>query len=109
MLIQSPAFGKLLKLALKANTLVEDDDVETPTKYIAWMLGVVPSAHYNAEIRLLRSNALLCLGGLTQDEWDQIRYTMLGNISLLTTNTDFKSRRIDWVRDLDTIYALGEA
>ncbi len=109
----SKAFNNLHKLSIDANTTIEDLDARSPVELaarnIAAFLGPLMSARLNSEMVNARRDSLKYIGGLTKDEWDNIRWTMLGNIPLLANvNGDFKNRRIDWIRDLDTIYAFGE-
>jgi hypothetical protein len=107
----SKAFNKLHELSINAKAPIEDFDARNPvelaTRNIAAILGLIMTAEYNQEMLTFRSDALKYLGGLTKDEWDNIRWTMLGNVQLLTAKMDFKNRRIDWIRDLETIYAFG--
>jgi len=118
----SDAFNNLHKLSIDADVAIESFDARKPielvSRNIASLLGILMTAEYRSETRLgilqvkmqkLRCDSLKCLGGLTRDEWDDIRWTMLGNISILNSSGDFKNRRIDWIRDLETIYAFGDS
>ncbi len=109
----SESFNKLHELSINAKAPIEDFDARNPielaTRNIASILGLIMTAEANQEMIDFRGEALRCLGGLTKDEWDNIRWTMLGNVQILTAKMDFKNRRIDWIRDLETIYAFGKS
>ncbi len=109
----SEAFNKLHKLSIDSNTKIEDFDAREPielaTRNISSMLGLhmIPIGE-NKWSEDARNNMLGLIGRLTKNEWDHIRFTMLGNIQLITNaSEEYKNRRIDWIRDLDTIYAMG--
>jgi len=110
----SESFNKLHELSINANAPIEDFDASDPvqlaTGNIASILGLIMTATSNQELITFKGDVLKCLGGLTKDEWDNIRRIMLENISLITNCTgDYKRRRTAWIRDLDTIYAFGKS
>lgn len=107
----SESFNNLHKLSIDANTVIEDfdarDPVELAARNIASYLGLLATT-LNDGALCWRDAALAEIGGLTKDEWDNIRFTMLGNIQLISrANIEYKNRRIDWIRDIDTVYAFG--